>query len=310
MPDTRLSEFSYINWLRKRIPSQASVLIGPGDDTAAMRVDGSRPLLITTDMLMEGSCFLLRDAGAHAVGRKALAVNLSDIAAMAGRPTAAVVSLGLPREGGQAIAEGLFEGMREIAEQFDVPIVGGDTNSWSGELVVSVTVLGEATGSGPVRRNGARPGDAIFVTGALGGSIRGKHLDFVPRVRESQLLHAMVGLSAMIDISDGLSRDLHHLCEESGCGALLDSAAVPISDAAIELAATSGKSPLEHALGDGEDFELLFCVGAEDGERLRQHSPVPVWQIGVMTEQGVELMRDGTRHVLPIMGYEHQLAHS
>ena len=310
MPDTRLSEFSYINWLRKRIPSQASVLIGPGDDTAAMRVDGSRPLLITTDMLMEGSCFLLRDAGAHAVGRKALAVNLSDIAAMAGRPTAAVVSLGLPREGGQAIAEGLFEGMREIAEQFDVPIVGGDTNSWSGELVVSVTVLGEATGSGPVRRNGARPGDAIFVTGALGGSIRGKHLDFVPRVRESQLLHAMVGLSAMIDISDGLSRDLHHLCEESGCGALLDSAAVPISDAAIELAATSGKSPLEHALGDGEDFELLFCVGAEDGERLRQHSPVPVWQIGVMTEQGVELLRDGTRHVLPIMGYEHQLAHS
>jgi len=310
MPDTRLSEFSYINWLRKRIPSQASVLIGPGDDTAAMRVDGSRPLLITTDMLMEGSCFLLRDAGAHAVGRKALAVNLSDIAAMAGRPTAAVVSLGLPREGGQAIAEGLFEGMREIAEQFDVPIVGGDTNSWSGELVVSVTVLGEATGSGPVRRNGARPGDAIFVTGALGGSIRGKHLDFVPRVRESQLLHAMVGLRAMIDISDGLSRDLHHLCEESGCGALLDSAAVPISDDAIELAATSGKSPLEHALGDGEDFELLFCVGAEDGERLRQHSPVPVWQIGVMTEQGVELMRDGTRHVLPIMGYEHQLAHS
>ena len=310
MPDTRLSEFSYINWLRKRIPSHSSVLIGPGDDTAAMRVDGSRPLLITTDMLMEGSCFLLRDAGAHAVGRKALAVNLSDIAAMAGRPTAAVVSLGLPREGGQAIAEGLFEGMREIAEQVDVPIVGGDTNSWSGELVVSVTVLGEATGSGPVRRNGARPGDAIFVTGALGGSIRGKHLDFVPRVRESQLLHAMVGLSAMIDISDGLSRDLHHLCEESGCGALLDSAAVPISDAAIELAATSGKSPLEHALGDGEDFELLFCVGAEDGERLRQHSPVPVWQIGVMTEQGVELMRDGTRHVLPIMGYEHQLAHS
>jgi len=310
MPDTRLSEFSYINWLRKRIPSQASVLIGPGDDTAAMRVDGSRPLLITTDMLMEGSCFLLREAGAHAVGRKALAVNLSDIAAMAGRPTAAVVSLGLPREGGQAIAEGLFEGMREIAEQFDVPIVGGDTNSWSGELVVSVTVLGEATGSGPVRRNGARPGDAIFVTGALGGSIRGKHLDFVPRVRESQLLHAMVGLRAMIDISDGLSRDLHHLCEESGCGALLDSAAVPISDAAIELAATSGKSPLEHALGDGEDFELLFCVGAEDGERLRQHSPVPVWQIGVMTEQGVELTRDGTRHVLPIMGYEHQLAHS
>jgi len=310
MPDTRLSEFSYINWLRKRIPSHSSVLIGPGDDTAAMRVDGSRPLLITTDMLMEGSCFLLRDAGAHAVGRKALAVNLSDIAAMAGRPTAAVVSLGLPREGGRAIAEGLFEGMREIAEQFDVPIVGGDTNSWSGELVVSVTVLGEATGSGPVRRNGARPGDAIFVTGALGGSIRGKHLDFVPRVRESQLLHAMVGLSAMIDISDGLSRDLHHLCEESGCGALLDSAAVPISDAAIELAATSGKSPLEHALGDGEDFELLFCVGAEDGERLRQHSPVPVWQIGVMTEQGVALMRDGTRHVLPIMGYEHQLAHS
>src|SRR5262249_46704657 len=157
-------------------------------------------------------------------------------------------------------------GLREVADAFDTAVVGGDTNSWDGPLVVSVTLLGEAVPPGPVRRSGARAGDWLLVTGAFGGSILGKHLDFTPRVREALALHAAASLHAMIDVSDGLSRDVWHLCEESGCGAVLRAEAVPIDPAARRM--NDGKTPLEHALGDGEDFELAFAVSPEDGARL------------------------------------------
>jgi len=186
------SEFAFIDWLRKRTPSAARVLLGPGDDTAALSWPGDVPCLVTTDMLLDGSCFVLAEAGPRRVGRKAMAVNLSDIAAMAGRPVAAVVSVGLPRQGGRALAEELYLGLREVADSFDTAIVGGDTNSWDGPLVISVTLLGEATPPGPVRRRGARPGDWLMATGTFGGSILGKHLDFTPRVREALALQAAV----------------------------------------------------------------------------------------------------------------------
>src|SRR5438034_506976 len=256
-PLTNTGEFAYIDWLRSRTPADPRVLIGPGDDTAALRLSPTAATLVTTDMLLEGSCFLLDEAGPRRVGRKAMAVNLSDIAAMAGRPVAAVVSVGLPRGERRGvsptwIAQELYTGLREVADAFDTALVGGDTNSWDGPLAISVTIVGEATGRGPVRRSGARPGDWIFITGPLGGSIRGHHLDFTPRVREALQLHAAVELHAMIDISDGLAADLAHICEESGCGAVLRAEAIPIADAASIMA--DGKPALEHALGDGEDF--------------------------------------------------------
>src|SRR4051812_35592181 len=222
-------EFAFIDWLRRRTPADPRVMLGPGDDTAAVRFTPGAPVLVTTDMLLEGSCFVLAEAGARRVGRKAMAVNLSDIAAMAGVPGAAVVSVGLPRQGGRALAEELYLGLREMADAFDTPIVGGDTNSWNGPLAISVTLHGQATERGPVLRKGAKPGDWIFVTGPLGGSTLGKHLDFTPRVREALALHEAVDLHAMIDISDGLARDLHHICEESGCGAVLRADSIPIS---------------------------------------------------------------------------------
>src|SRR5438128_8749532 len=168
-------------------------------------------------MLLDGSCFVLAEAGPWRVGRKAMAGNLSDIAAMAGRPVAAFVSVGLPRRGGRQLAEELYRGLREVADAFDTAIAGGDTNSWDGPLVISVTLLGETTARGPVRRGGARPGDWLLVTGPLGGSILGKHLTFTPRVREAQQLHLQTDLHALIDISDGLAADVSHICQESGC---------------------------------------------------------------------------------------------
>src|SRR5262249_43585157 len=158
----------------------------------------------------DGSCFRLDEAGPRRVGRKAMAVNLSDIAAMAGRPVAAVASVGLPRRGGRALAEELYLGLREAADAVATAVVGGDTNGWHGPLVISGTLLGEATGAGPVTRAGARPGDWLLVTGPLGGSILGKHLDFIPRVREALALHATAELHAMIDVSDGLAADVGH----------------------------------------------------------------------------------------------------
>src|SRR5436309_8720371 len=154
-------EFAFIDWVRRRARADPRVLIGPGDDCAAVRFTPDAPVLITTDMLLDGSCFLLAEAGPRRVGRKAMAVNLSDIAAMAGRPVAAVVSVGLPRAGGRGLAEELYLGVREVADAFDTAIIGGDTNSWDGPLVINVALLGEAVPPGPVRRNGARVGDVL-----------------------------------------------------------------------------------------------------------------------------------------------------
>ena len=299
-------ELEYINWLRKRTPALAHVRMGPGDDAAVLNLPGGAPLVFTTDMLLEGSCFLLAEAGPRRVGRKAIAVNLSDIAAMAARPIAAVVSGGLPRAGGRALAEELYLGMRDIADAFACPIVGGDTNSWEGPLVLSVTVLGLATERGPVLRSGAKPGDWLFVTGPLGGSILGKHLTFTPRVREALELHAAADLHAMIDLSDGLAADVYHLCEESRCGAVLRAEAIPIADDARRM--PDARTPLEHAIGDGEDFELAFTVTPEVGQRLLATQPVQgitLTHVGEMLAAGFWLEEAGQRRSLEPKGYVH-----
>ncbi|MFO0807109.1 MAG: thiamine-phosphate kinase [Gemmataceae bacterium] len=283
-------EFAYIHWLRSQVPGSSRVAVGLGDDAAVIRWADGRDCLVTTDMLLEGSCFRLAEAGPFRVGYKAMAANLSDIAAMAGKPVSAVVSLGLPRHGGRHLAEELHRGMRRVSDEFDTAIVGGDTNSWDGPLVISVTILGEPTGTGPVLRSGARAGDWLMITGPLGGSILGHHLDFTPRVREAQALHQLVHLRAMIDVSDGLAADVWHLCEESGCGARLDSAQIPITAAAHRF--TDDRTPLEHAIGDGEDFELAFAVSPEDGARLIADQPIvgaTLHHIGAFVDAGLWL---------------------
>ena len=356
-------EFQYIEWLRARTPVDPRVLIGPGDDCALLSPP-TRPLLITTDMLMDGTDFVVAEVGPRRVGRKAMAANLSDIAAMAGVPMAAVVSVALPGQrtvGGKEtgdrkqetvgkeetgdrkqeaakadksvsslppvscplspelspascllspdkFATELYLGLRDVADAFGVPIVGGDTNSWAGSLVISVTALGEATERGAVRRSGAKAGDWIFVTGPLGGSILGHHLDFTPRVWEAARLHLAAPLHAMIDISDGLAADVNHICEESGCGAVLLADSVPISEAARLM--SDSRTPLEHALGDGEDFELAFAVAAADGDRLLRTQPVPdvtLHHVGdFVAERALTLVENNRPRPLPPTGYVHR----
>src|SRR5262245_33697204 len=233
--DHRLtSEFDYIHWIRRFIEADPRVPIGIGDDTAVVHFTPGCDVLVTTDMLLEGVHFDLSHTPARLVGRKALGVNLSDIAAMAGTPVATVVALGIPERFERSEAEELFRGIQQLAAEFGVAIVGGDTNRSRDSLIVSITLVGEAGPRGPIRRSGAQPGDWIVVTGSFGGSILGKHLTFTPRVREAGILRERYGLHAMIDVSDGLVADLGHILEESGCGAVLQANAIPISDAALQ----------------------------------------------------------------------------
>ncbi|MBI2808334.1 MAG: thiamine-monophosphate kinase [Planctomycetes bacterium] len=302
-----MGEFDYIRWIRQQTAAAARVPVGPGDDCAAVTALAGRPILVTTDMLLDGTHFVLSEAGPRRVGRKAMAVNLSDIAAMGGSPFAAFVSVGLPRGRAAELAAELYVGMRELADGFGVTIAGGDTNTWAGGLVVSVTLLGDPGPQGPILRNGAKPGDWLLVTGPLGGSILGKHLDFVPRVREALALQDHARIHAMIDISDGLAADTLHVCEESGCGAVLFGDQVPVADAAHSL--TDGKTPLEHALSDGEDFELAFAVDPADGARLVKTQPIPgltLFHVATfLGEAGLFLETGGSRSSIKPGGYSH-----
>ncbi|MGL6074913.1 MAG: thiamine-phosphate kinase [Fimbriiglobus sp.] len=291
-------EFAFIESLRSRqLPM--GVLTGIGDDCAVL-VPGSRATLVTVDLLSEGVDFWLAEAGPRGVGRKAMGVNLSDIAAMAGVPKYAVVALCLPKVDGMRVAKEVMVGVQEVAAEFGVAVVGGDTNSWDGGLVISITVMGEATERGAVRRSGAKPGDGLYITGPVGGSLLGRHLEPRPRVREALAIHQAVEIHAMIDVSDGLAADLLHILDESLCGANLISRQIPIHADAHRRAALTGRTALDHALNDGEDFELLFTAPTTEAMKLAHFG---VHHIGTCTDSGLSL--DGVPYVPK--GWSHDL---
>ena len=304
-------ELDFIRRLRERLPQHEALLVGPGDDAAIVDLRGRGDVVVTTDMLTEGVDFILEECGATRVGRKALAVNLSDLAAMAAVPRAVVVSVALPREGAMQIGCELYEGLLPLAEDFETAVAGGDTNTWDGPLVVSITALGTLTDRGPFLRSGARPGDAIVVTGDFGGSLLGKHFDFTPRVREALVLRERYDVHAAIDVSDGLTLDLSRLCTESRCGAELQLAQVPISAAARQAATTepaSGRTALDRALSDGEDFELVLTMPEAEARRLVNEQPfaTPVTIVGrIVAEPGLWVVdADGLRPMVP-QGFQH-----
>jgi thiamine-monophosphate kinase len=306
-------ERDLVRWFCSQLPAHARLLVGPGDDAAILRLAADSHLVATTDMLMDGVDFELSRHNAERVGRKALAVNLSDLAAMAASPVAALVSLALPRRGGAALARRLYDGMLPLAAEFDCPIAGGDTNSWDGPLVISVTAMGEVPPQRRWRRGGARPGDAILVTGQFGGSILQKQFDFTPRVGEALWLAEHAEVHAAIDVSDGLSLDLDRICQASVCGAVVDLAAIPIAAAADRLASQSpgGGSALDHALADGEDFELILAVPSEEARNLVAEQPLaaPLAIIGsFVAEEGLfRRGENGKLQALAPRGYEHRL---
>jgi thiamine-monophosphate kinase len=307
-------EQQFIDWLRANLPASPHLSIGVGDDAALLKWAHGRDVVVTTDAVTDGVDFILREIEPALVGHKALGVNLSDLAAMAAEPVAAVVSLVLPRNGAGGLtalelAIELYRGMLPLAAQFDLAIAGGDTNTWDGPLAISITAIGRVGARGPMLRSGARPGDHILVTGALGGSILGRHLRVEPRVREALLLHEQYELHAGMDVSDGLALDASRMAAASGCGVALRLDAVPISEDAKRLAATTGRPAIEHALGDGEDFELLITAAPDVAEQIVRDQPLRVSVTGIgmcVAEQGLwDIDHAGELRSLPAIGYQH-----
>lgn len=308
-------ELDFIDWLTERLPPSPHLRIGVGDDAALVALQ--RPELVATaDLLLDGVHFLTGEHAPERIGRKALAVNLSDLAAMAARPAGALVSLALPRDGAgglspRELAARLIEGMLPLAEAFGCPIVGGDTNVSDGPLVLAVTAFGEPTEKGVVRRDGARPGDWMMVTGnGLGGSLAGKHLDFTPRVHEALRLIELADIHAMMDLSDGLATDLPRMCMASGVGAVVFDDQVIQSRLTPGAGDRSSRVSLAQAYSDGEDFELLFAVDPETGNDLLGRVAIEAglnW-IGEFREGGLVQRRGpgGSLTILENGGYEHR----
>ncbi|MBM3829230.1 MAG: thiamine-phosphate kinase [Verrucomicrobia bacterium] len=308
-----MKEFDLIARLKTTLPTHDSVLAGAGDDCAVLNLGLPHDLvLFKTDAVVEGVHFTA-DTPPEKIGRKALARCLSDIAAMAGTPTHAVVTLALPTTFETTRVEAIYAGLNALAREHSVAIVGGETTANPDRLLLSIAMLGTVPRNRQVLRSGAKAEDAIFVTGTLGGSLSGRHLDFEPRLAEARWLAEHFTIHAMIDLSDGLAGDLRHILEASGVGAELLSSAVPVSRAAKQLARdeSSAKPPLLAALTDGEDFELLFTIASRSAVPLldawrAQFPDVKLSCVGkITTTPGLRLRDERGLREFNLRGYEH-----
>jgi len=290
-----VNEFELIERLSRRLPSNDSLVTGAGDDCAVLDLGlPDRYVLFKTDAVVEGIHFT-RETPPQKIGHKALARCLSDIAAMAGAPSAALITLALPAKSDVAFIEGIYEGIGTLARRYSLAVAGGETTTNPERILISMSVIGTVNKTRCIHRSGAKSGDAIFVTGHLGGSLSAKHLDFEPRLAE------------------GLAGDLRHILRSSGVGAELLSESIPISRAARLQARTesSTRPPLLAALTDGEDFELLFTIASRDAVPLldawkKQFPELLLTCIGKITATpGLKLRdKEGLRE-LTLKGYEH-----
>lgn len=332
-----MGEFGLINILtEKSIFNPAQVIKGVGDDAAVIRVDGSKLMLITTDMMVEDIHFSLTNSTFEQVGGKALMVNISDIAAMGGVPTQAVISLAVPAHLQIENLINLYHGLTTVAEQFGVNIVGGDTVSSPQKLVINVALTGEVEENKVIYRSGARPGDVVLVTGDLGRPAAGlllfnkpeargfldqagvemlqkAHTSPQARLKESQLLGSMGSLTALNDISDGLASEINEICQASGVGCRLWLDKIPVSPWVAQLARGVGHDPFDWALFGGEDFELVFTASparVKDILTIGEQEGFPVQVIGEIILQSttprVWGVQNGLKDV-PILakGYNH-----
>jgi len=293
----QIGEFGLIEKFKKLIRTDSSVIKGSGDDCAVLKFDKQNYQLLTCDMLVEDVDFTRKDSP-YLIGRKSVAVSISDIAACSGKPRYCVISLGLPLNTRLEFIKKLFKGMLEISKKYKINIVGGDL-SRSSKVIINVSMLGEVEKKYLTLRSGARPGDIIFVTGSLGGSILGKHLKFIPRLKEARFLSRNFKVNAMIDISDGLAQDLGHILKESNVGAVIYEDLVPLSKAA---------SGLPSALNDGEDFELLFTLPRTLASKLLKMKRAGFRPIGeiMAKDYGFKLIDNNKRAVnVKSKGFKH-----
>lgn len=308
-----MSEREFHDWLSRRLTAtDPAVLAGVGaDDCAILNIEGCARLAVSTDTIVEGTHFLAEE-DPLTVGNKAVCAALSDLAASGCRPRWGLVALTMRKGLGDRWAMRLMEGIASAARRYGLSIVGGDTTSVYGPTNVNLTVMGTPYAKEAIRRDGARAGDLLLVTGALGGSILGRHLRPEPRFAEIEKLLSLVPVHAAMDISDGLALDLSRMLAVSNVGATIEESEIPISPAAVTLSQTSGKTPLEHALGDGEDFELLLAVPAgmfediaHEWKKARMKTPIScIGRVEAATSMRIA-SRDGTVCLLSPTGYDH-----
>ena len=330
-----MNELELIARLTRALPTNKTVVTGAGDDCAVLDLGvPDKLILFKTDAVVEGIHFTL-ETPPEKIGRKALARCLSDIAAMAGTPTAALVTIALPAapkrsEGGpekfdaEFVAK-IYDGINALAREHGVAIAGGETTTNPGRILISISLLGTVPRGKQVLRSGAKVGDAIFVTGELGGSLAEKHLDFEPRLAEARWLAEHFSIHAMIDLSDGLAGDLRHILQAGGVGAEILKSAIPTSRAAKSggarlltngLAGThappgSPKPALLAALTDGEDFELLFTITGKDAVKLldawkKKFPKLKLSCIGkIVAGEGILIRDKSSSHKLNAGGYVH-----
>ena len=337
-PASKFGEFDFIGQIRQRAGSAAGgPVLGIGDDCAILKQRSGRESVLTADLLVEDIDFRLDYTPPNLLGHKALAVSLSDVASMGARPGWAMISVGMP--GGlwrTRFLDRFYDGFFELANRIGVSLIGGDISRTPDRIVIDSIVIGEAAQHTSLRRSGARPGDVIFVSGALGGAAAGLRLledgvrwskrktrSIDGRARETLLMRQLAPeprcrlgtwlgrrgiVTAMIDISDGLSSDLSHICESSAVGAIIDQSKIPI-ESALSVLTTEMDEQLEMALNGGEDFELLFTVSADKASKIKKsYEGIPITEIGRITANSGEMLlqtADGSSRKLRIGGFEH-----
>lgn len=292
-----IGEFGLIDRIKKSVKSDASVIKGIGDDCAVLKFDRYRYQLFTCDMIVENTDFTLKDSP-FLIGRKSLAVSISDIAACAGLPQHCLVSMGISKDTSVEFVDEILKGILSLAKKYSINLVGGDL-SRAKQLTIDVSMLGVVEKKNLVLRSGARIGDIIFVTGKLGGSISGKHLRFTPRLKEARYLVKNFKVNSMIDVSDGLAQDIGHILKESSAGATIYEGLIPVSKEARNL---------NDALYGGEDFELLFTMSRAESKRLLAKGANDFRPIGEITDKryGLRLVdKRGKEKIIKPKGFRH-----
>ena len=308
-----MNEFELIARLTQSLPTNQSVVAGAGDDCAVLDLGVPEKLILfKTDAIVEGIHFT-RETPPEKIGRKALARCLSDIAALAGTPTAALATLALPKDFEADFVAKIYDGLNALAEKYAVAIVGGETTTNPERILISIALIGTVPRGRQILRAGAKVGDAIFVSGELGGSLAEKHLEFDPRLAEARWLAENFSVHALMDLSDGLAGDLPHILNASKVGAQLLKSAIPVSRAAKLRTKenSSAKPAVLAALTDGEDFELVFTLASQDAVKLldawkKKFPGLKLSCIGkIVAGEGVLLRDKIGSHKLNAHGYAH-----